>query len=47
MLCEGLVDGKRLISHTFGFAKAKETLQALVDSSQPIVKAIMTPHQDG
>ncbi|MCA1809146.1 MAG: zinc-binding dehydrogenase [Kiritimatiellia bacterium] len=44
LLRDGLVDGSKLITHTFGFDNARETLQANVDGSQPIVKAVMLPN---
>jgi threonine dehydrogenase-like Zn-dependent dehydrogenase len=44
LLRDGLVDGEKLITHTFGFDKAKETMAAIIDGSKPIVKAVMLPH---
>lgn len=44
LLRDGLVDGRRLVTHTFGFDRARETLRAIVEASQPIIKAVMTPH---
>ncbi|MCK4323828.1 MAG: zinc-binding dehydrogenase, partial [Armatimonadetes bacterium] len=44
LLREGLVDAGTLITHTFGFDDAKETLGAIIDGSQPIIKAVMLPH---
>jgi len=44
LLREGLIDAQALITHTFGFEKAKDVLQAIIDGSQPIVKAVMLPH---
>jgi len=44
LLREGLVDANLLITHTFGLDDAKETLGAIIDGSQPIIKAVMLPH---
>jgi L-iditol 2-dehydrogenase len=41
LLREGLVDASLLVSHTFGFDQAKETLGAIIEGSQPIIKAVM------
>ena len=43
LLRDGLVDAKALATHTFGFDNAKEMMAAVVDGSQPIVKAVMLP----
>ena len=45
LLREGLVDADTLITHTFGFDEAEETLAAIIDGTQPIIKAVMLPHQ--
>lgn len=44
LLRDGLVDAKALVTHTFGFAQAKATMQAIIDGSEPIVKAVLLPH---
>jgi L-iditol 2-dehydrogenase len=44
LLREGLVDASALVSHTFGFDQTKEIMQAIIDGSQPIIKAVMVPH---
>lgn len=44
LLKEGLVDAGKLITHTFGFEDAKSVLQAVIDGSEPIIKAVMLPH---
>jgi len=44
LLRDGVVDARALVTHTFGFAQAKATMQAIIDGSQPIVKAVMLPH---
>ncbi len=44
LLREGLIDASKLITHTFGFEDARSVLQAVIDGSQPIVKAVMLPH---
>jgi hypothetical protein len=33
-----------LVSHTFGFDETKQTLEAIIDGSEPIIKAVMTPN---
>ena len=30
-----------LVSHTFGFDQARGILQAIIDGTQPIIKAVM------
>jgi threonine dehydrogenase-like Zn-dependent dehydrogenase len=44
LLQDGLVEANDLITHTFGFDEAKSTLQAIIDGSQPIIKAVMLPN---
>jgi L-iditol 2-dehydrogenase len=44
LLREGLVDAKVLVTHTFGFAGARSVLAAVIDGSQPIIKAVMLPN---
>lgn len=44
LLRDGLVDAKALVSHTFGFREAKNIMGAIVDGSQPIIKAAMLPN---
>ncbi|HID20877.1 MAG TPA: hypothetical protein EYP14_00540 [Planctomycetaceae bacterium] len=44
LLRDGLVDAEALITHTFGFDQARQVMQAIIDGSQPIVKAVMLPH---
>ncbi len=43
LLRNGQVDAEALVTHTFGFAQAESTLRAIVDGSQPIVKAVFEP----
>jgi L-iditol 2-dehydrogenase len=43
LLRDGLVDGTKLVTHTFGFAQATETMKAVVDGSKPIIKAVLLP----
>jgi L-iditol 2-dehydrogenase len=43
-LREGLVDSRLLVTHTFGFDQAKQILAAIIDGSQPIIKAVMLPN---
>ena len=44
LLKERKVDAKALITHTFGFDNAKKIMGAVIDGSQPIIKAVMLPH---
>ena len=44
LLKEGLVDASKLITHTFGFEDAANTMKAVIDGSEPIIKAVMLPH---
>jgi len=44
LLREGLIDAKALITHTFGFEEARGTMEAIIDGSQPIIKAVMLPN---
>jgi threonine dehydrogenase-like Zn-dependent dehydrogenase len=44
LLREGLIDADPIITHTFGFDDARDTFQAIIDGSQPIVKAVMLPN---
>ena len=44
LLRQGLVDPNLLVTHTFGFDTARDTLEAIIDGSQPIIKAVMLPH---
>jgi threonine dehydrogenase-like Zn-dependent dehydrogenase len=44
LLKDGLVDGRKLITHTFGFKDAKQILQAIVECKKPIIKAVMLPN---
>jgi len=43
LLKEGLVDGQKLVTHTFGFADAKAMLAGIVNGDQPVIKAVMLP----
>jgi len=45
LLRDGLVDARLLVTHTFGFADARSTMQAVIDGSQPIIKAVMLPNE--
>ena len=42
LLREGLVDADLLISHTFTLEQTRDTMQAIIDGTQPIIKAVMT-----
>jgi len=44
LLRDGLIDAEQLVSHTFGFDQAKKTMEAIIDGTQPILKAVMQPH---
>lgn len=44
LLREGLVDASTLITHRFGFEDARSIMQAVIDGSEPIIKAVMLPH---
>lgn len=44
LLKDGLVDGKKLVTHTFGFENAKAMLAGIVNGNQPVIKAVMLPH---
>ncbi|MFC1608402.1 zinc-binding dehydrogenase [Candidatus Latescibacterota bacterium] len=44
MLRDGLIDADALISHTFGFGDARDIMEAAIDGSKPIVKAVMCPN---
>lgn len=44
LLADGLVDGKALVTHTFGFDHAHELLRSVVDGSEPVIKAVMLPN---
>jgi L-iditol 2-dehydrogenase len=44
LLREGLVDAGALVTHTFGFDRARDILKAVIDGTEPIVKAVFLPH---
>ena len=44
LLRDGLVDGNMLVSRTFGFTEATDVLRAVIDGSEPIIKAVMLPN---
>ena len=43
LLRDGLVDAKALITHTFGFKETKGIMEAVIDGSKPVIKAVMVP----
>ena len=43
LLKEGVIDTGMMLTHTFGFNNAKDVMGAIIDGSQPIVKAVMLP----
>jgi L-iditol 2-dehydrogenase len=44
LLRDGLVDASLLVTHCFGFDEARGVMGAVIDGSQPIIKAVMVPH---
>ncbi|PKO22927.1 MAG: hypothetical protein CVU38_06825 [Chloroflexi bacterium HGW-Chloroflexi-1] len=44
LLRDGLVDARALVTHTFSFENTRAIMGAIVDGSQPIIKAVMLPH---
>ena len=44
LLAEGLVDAAALVTHTFGFDRAADTLRGIVEGTLPVIKAVMLPH---
>jgi L-iditol 2-dehydrogenase len=44
LLRDGLVDAGALVTHTFGFDQARQTMEAVIEGTQPIIKAVMQPH---
>ena len=43
LLREGLVDAKKLITHTFSFENTKTTFESVINGSEPVIKAVMLP----
>jgi L-iditol 2-dehydrogenase len=43
LLASGLIDASALITHQFGFSEARNVMGAIVDGTEPIVKAVMLP----
>jgi L-iditol 2-dehydrogenase len=44
LLRDGMINAAALVTHTFGFDRACETMSAVVDGSQPVIKAVMLPN---
>ena len=44
LLREGLIDASTFVTHRFGFDDAKKIMGAVIDGSQPIIKAVMLPN---
>lgn len=44
LLKEGLIDAGQIITHTFGFDDAVALMGAVIDGSQPVIKAVMLPN---
>jgi L-iditol 2-dehydrogenase len=43
LLRDGLVDGTQLVTHTFAYENTRQIMQAIIDGTQPIIKAVMLP----
>lgn len=43
LLKDGLIDSKKLVTHTFKFHQIKTIMQALIDGSEPVIKAVILP----
>jgi L-iditol 2-dehydrogenase len=43
LLKDGLVDAGALVTHTFGFADVKNIMDAAIQGTEPIIKAVMVP----
>ena len=43
LLKEGLLPAKDIITHTFSFNQTKEIMEAIINGSQPIIKAVLVP----
>ena len=43
LLEKGLIDAQKIVTHTFGFGSVKEIMQAIIDGSEPIIKAVWIP----
>ncbi|HNS31815.1 MAG TPA: alcohol dehydrogenase catalytic domain-containing protein [bacterium] len=43
LLKNGLLPARDLITHTFGFGQAKETMKAIIEGSMPVIKAVLVP----
>lgn len=44
LLGEGLIETNALVTHTFRFENAREIMGAVIDGSQPVIKAVMLPN---
>lgn len=44
LLRDKLIDGQKLITHTFNFGNARNIFKGIVEGNLPIVKAVMHPH---
>ena len=44
LLRDGLVDASAIITHRFGFDEAKQTFAAIIEGTEPIIKAVMLPN---
>ncbi len=43
LLEEGMVDAKKLVTHTFGFSELEENMRKSGQAEEPIVKAVLVP----
>ena len=44
LIRDGLIDADLFITHTCSLDKAKETMQAVIDGTEPIIKPVVLPH---
>lgn len=45
LLKEGLVAADDIVTHTFSFDQVKEIMEAIIDGSKPVIKAVMLPNK--
>ncbi|MBN1442095.1 MAG: alcohol dehydrogenase catalytic domain-containing protein [Planctomycetes bacterium] len=44
LLRDGIIDAGELVTHRFGFGDARDVMAAVIDGTQPVIKAVMLPH---
>ena len=44
LLRDNLIDGRKLITHTFGFNETRNIFKGIIEANLPVVKAVMLPH---